>query len=120
MSDPSAVHLTRQPTATGYILGAASSLAFVARASAGTLIVPACAIPRDIDIPLDANDAVRTVAVSSPVRRATSSHIAGGMLSAPPAETMNARENAMVFQSGDTATSHTLSILAWKFFVSLP
>jgi hypothetical protein len=73
-----------------------------------------------MDIPLDANDDVRTVAVSSPARRATLCHIAGGMLSASRGLITYARENAMVLQSGETATSHTLSILAWKFRVSLP
>ncbi len=33
---------------------------------------------------------------------------------------MNARENAIAPQSGDGATSHTLSIRVWKFLVSLP
>ena len=82
MKLPSVVHRMRHPIAIGYIFGAASSFAPDALASAGTLIVPGCAIARAIDIPLDANDDVRTVAVSSPVRRATFCHISGGMLSA--------------------------------------
>src|SRR5438874_12633975 len=55
MTDPSGAHLTCQPRAIGNNFGAASSLAFGARMSAGILITPGCATPRCVVIPLVAN-----------------------------------------------------------------
>jgi hypothetical protein len=114
------VHATCHPIGFRYILGAASSDACGARESAGTLIVPGIATPRAIDIPLAAKDDVLSVAESMFVRRARSCQDEGGMLSSIDGAMTYARENAIMLQSGEGATSHTLSILVWKFRDSLP
>src|ERR1700682_1395842 len=75
-------------------------------------MTPGCATARDIDIPLDANEPARNVAVSIEVRRETSAR-RSDPVPAPPT-TEYARPNPIHFQSGDGTTSHTLSIWVWK------
>src|SRR5712675_1894043 len=116
--EPSVVQRTRQPRATGNSFGAALSADATARGSAGTRMMPGCATPRASDIPLTGNDPARSVAVSIDVRRETSTSRSDPV--PPPATTVYARPNPIHFQSGDGATSQTLSICVWKARVSSP
>src|SRR6202008_1586611 len=97
--EPSVVHRTRQPRAIGNSFGAELSMEACSRGLSGMWITPGCAIARDIDIPLEAKDPARSVAVSIEVRRATA---ASRSVPVPwPPTTVYARPKPIHFQSGD-------------------
>ena len=106
--EPSVVQRIRQPRATGNNLGAELSTEVCTRGLFGMRMTPGCAMARVIDIPLEANEAARKVAVSIDVRRDTS--MSKSVPVPPPLTTWYARPNPIVVQSGDGATSQTLSI----------
>src|ERR1700694_1228978 len=81
-------------------------------------MTPGCAMARDIDMPLEANEPARSVAVSMEVRRETS--VSRSVPVPAPPTTPYARPKPSHFQSGDGATSHTLSIWVWNPRASSP
>src|SRR5258706_10350648 len=115
---PSVVQRTRQPRATANSFGTALSAAAAWRGSSGIRMTPGCATARDIDIPLDANEPARSVAVSIEVRRETS--VSRSVPVPSPRTTAYARPKPIHFQSGEGATSHTLSTCAWNPRASSP